>query len=112
MSHTTDYKLTNVSGGPLGPIELHPIFGDNCDAEPQTVTLEDGEEFAFCGSGEDVATVQIKMQAALAALGSKLGYGGMILDQQAVIDPEPPPTDPPPPAYDPSQPIEPPDEAD
>jgi hypothetical protein len=64
-----DYKIVNISDGPVGPLNLLTIFGSLCDAQPQEVTLQAGEEMEFCGQGEDIADIQDRLAAELAGLG-------------------------------------------
>lgn len=64
-----DYKIVNISDQPVGPLNLMDIFGRLCDADPQIVTLQPAQELEFCGEGEDIASIQDRLTAALAGLG-------------------------------------------
>ncbi len=65
-----DYKITNTSNDPVGPLNLLEIFGRLCNAQPQIVTLQPAEEMEFCGEGEDISDIQERMDAALVGLGA------------------------------------------
>jgi hypothetical protein len=94
-----DYKLTNLSGGPLGPFNLCEIFGPLCDADPQIVTLAEDEVIEFCNDpGVDIGTIQDRLYARLAAIGSVHGAGGVQMSFTPHIVPSPPE-----PEYDPEE---------
>jgi hypothetical protein len=92
-----NYKLTNLSGGPLGPLDLCDIFGALCDVDPQVVTLAEDEVIEFCGDESmDASEAQERLFASLAAIGSVHGAGGLQMSFTDHIVPSPPE-----PEYDP-----------